>query len=147
MSSVSSLGEDEGIINDDGYKHAFHRIQKINLKITTLIKNWNEESKLAKTPEELAEIDTFYQTYMDQYNARQRTLERLMEIYVEYYKNVTPFETLQPEPPSEQTIPLPTPRTKRTTLDQTTEGMPSSRGDHDTRETTPDGACPKQGQT
>ena len=84
---------------------------------------------------------------MDQYNARQRNLERLMEIYVEYYKDVTPFETLQPEPPSEQTIPLPTPRTKRTTPDQTTEGMSSSGRDQVTRETTPDGRCPKQGQT
>ena len=70
VSSISSLGDNEGIINDDGYEHAVYRIQKINLKITTLIKNWNEESKLAKTPEELVEIDTCYQTYMDQYNAR-----------------------------------------------------------------------------
>ena len=52
-----------------------------------------------------------------------------MEIYVEYYKDVTPFETSQPEPTSEHTIPLPTPRTKRITPDQTTEGMPSSRRD------------------
>ena len=71
----------------------------------------------------------------------------MIEIHVEYYKDVTPFETSQPEPPSEQTIPLPTPRTKRTTPDQTTEGTPSSRRDQDTRETTPDGTCPKQGQT
>ena len=65
VSSISSLGEDEGIINNDEYEHAVHRIQKINLKITTLIKNWNEESKSVKTPEELVEMDTFYQTYMD----------------------------------------------------------------------------------
>ena len=32
--------------------------------------NWNEGSKSAKTPKELVEIDTFYRTYMDQYNAR-----------------------------------------------------------------------------
>ena len=30
---------------------------------------------------------------MDKYNARQKALERLMEIYVEYYKDVTPLET------------------------------------------------------
>ena len=36
--SVSSLGEDEGIINDDEYEWAVCRLQKINLKITTLIK-------------------------------------------------------------------------------------------------------------
>ena len=69
-SSVSSLGGDEGIINDDEYECAVCRVQKINWKITTLIKNWNEESKLAKTPEELVETDMFYRTYMDQYNAR-----------------------------------------------------------------------------
>ena len=69
-SSVSSLEEGEGIVNDDEYERAVHRIQKINQKLTTLIKDWNEESKAAKTPEELVEIDTFYRTYMDQYNAR-----------------------------------------------------------------------------
>ena len=112
-SSVSSLEEGEGIVNDDEYECAVHRLQKINWKITTLIKNWNKESKLAKTPEELVEIDTFYRTYMNQYNARQRTLERLMEIYVEYYKDVTSLEIPQSEPLSKQTIPLPTPRTKK----------------------------------
>ena len=45
----------------------------MNLKITTLIKNWNEESKIAKTPEKLVGIDAFYKTYMDKYNVRQKT--------------------------------------------------------------------------
>ena len=39
VSSVFSLGEDEAIINDDEYKQAVCRLQKINLKTTTLIKN------------------------------------------------------------------------------------------------------------
>ena len=112
-----------------------------------MIKNWNEESKLAKTPEELVEIDMFYRTYIDQYNVRQRTLARLMEIYVEYYKDVTSLEIPQSEPLSEQTIPLPTPRTKRTTPDQTMEGMPSSRRDQEVRETVTNETHPKQGQT
>ena len=30
---------------------------------------------------------------MDKYNTRQKTLERLMEIYVEYYNDATPLET------------------------------------------------------
>ena len=105
-SSVSSLEEGEGIVNDDEYEWAVCRIHKIT--------NWNEESKSAKTPKELVEIDTFYRTYMDQYNARQKTLERLMEIYVEYYKDVTPIETPQPASLSRQTI-------TRATLDQTVE--------------------------
>ena len=49
-SSVSSLEEDEGVVNDDEYERAIRRIEKINKKITTLVRNWNEESKSAKTP-------------------------------------------------------------------------------------------------
>ena len=45
-----------------------------------------------------------------------------MEIYVEYYKDVTPLETPQPESLSRQTIP-------RTTLDQTVERMSVGRRD------------------
>ena len=41
-SSVLSLDEGEGIINDDEYERAVHRIKKINKKITILVKNWNE---------------------------------------------------------------------------------------------------------
>ena len=70
-----------------------------------------------------------------------------MEIYVEYYKDVTPLETPQPEPLSEQTIPLATPRTKRSTPDQTMEGTSSGRRDLEARETISDETCPKQGQT
>ena len=70
-----------------------------------------------------------------------------MEICVEYYKDATSLEIPQSEPPSEQTIPLPTPRTKRTTPDQTMEGMPSSRRDQEVRETITNETHPKQGQT
>ena len=69
-SSVSSLDEGEGIINDDEYEKAIQRLEKINKKITTLVKNWNEESKLAKNSNEVAEIEEFYRPYMDQYNNR-----------------------------------------------------------------------------
>ena len=131
--------------NDNEYEQAVCRVQKTNQKITTLIKNWNEESKSAKTPEELVEIDMFYRTYMDQY--RQRTLERLMEIYVEHYKNITSLEIPQTEPSSEQTIPLPTPRTKRIIPDQIMEGMPSSRRDQEVRETISNETHPKHGHT
>ena len=68
-SSVSSLEEGEDIVNDDEYERAIHRIEKINKKITTLVRNWNEECKSAKTPTEVIEIDEFYRPYMDQYNA------------------------------------------------------------------------------
>ena len=37
-----------------------------------------------KTPTKVIEIDEFYRSYMDQYNTRQKALERLIEIYVEY---------------------------------------------------------------
>ena len=91
-SSVSSLGEDKGIVNDDEYQVAVQRLQQIDRKIT-LIKNWNEESKMAKTPTDLVDIDMFYRNYMDKYNARRKTLEQLMEIHVQYYRDATPSET------------------------------------------------------
>ena len=110
-----------------------------------MIKNWNEESKSAKTSKELVEIDTFYRSYMDRYNTRWKTLERLMEIYVEYYKDVTPLETPQSKPLSEQTIPLPTPRIKRSTPDQTMEGTSSGRRDPEVSKTISNETHPKQG--
>ena len=58
-SSVLSLDEGDGIINDDEYERAVHRIEKVNKKITILVRNWNEESNSAKTPTELIEIDGF----------------------------------------------------------------------------------------
>ena len=87
-SSVLSLDEGEGIINDDEYERAVCQIEKINKKITSSVRNWNEESNLANTPTDLIEIDEFYRPYMDQYNARWKTLERLMDIYVENFKDV-----------------------------------------------------------
>ena len=69
-SSVSSLDGGEGIINDDEYEKAIQRLEKINKKITTLMKNWNEESKQAKNTNEVTEIEEFYRPYMDQYNNR-----------------------------------------------------------------------------
>ena len=83
-SSVSSLDEGEGIINDDEYEKAIQRLEKINKNITTLVKNWNEKSKLAKNSNEVAEIEEFFRPYMDQYNNRWKALERLMEMYDEY---------------------------------------------------------------
>ena len=83
-SSVSSLDKGEGIINDDEYEKAIRRLEKINKKITTLVKNWNEESKLTKNSNEVAEIEEFYRPYMDQYNTRRKALEKLMAMYDEY---------------------------------------------------------------
>ena len=94
-SSVSSLEEGEGILNDDKYERAIQRIEKLNKKITILVKNWNKESKLAKNYNKVVEIDKFYRPYMDQYNARQRALERLMEMYDEHCTNTIPMETPQ----------------------------------------------------
>ena len=72
---------------------------------------------------------------------------------MEYYKYVTPLETSQAEPLSEQiqlipqTTPLLIPRTKKTSPDQTTDGMPSSRRDQDARGPTPNRMHHRQGQT
>ena len=69
-SSVSSLDKGEGIVNDDEYERAIQRLEKINKNITTLVKNWNEESKVAKNSNEVVKIDEFYRPYMDQYNTK-----------------------------------------------------------------------------
>ena len=83
-SSVSSLEEGEGIVNEDEYEKAIHRLEKINKKITILLQNWNEESKQARNTNEITEIEEFYRPYMDQYNNRRKELERLMRMYSEY---------------------------------------------------------------
>ena len=133
-SSISSLEEGEGIVNDDEYERAVRRIEKINKKITTLVRNWNEESKSAKAPTEVIEIDEFFRPCIDQYNARLKTLERLIEIYVDYYKNVTPMDASQHKHLTEQVMPQPAPRTGRTTIKEMVERTPTNRKEQPPRE-------------
>ena len=104
-SSVSSLDEGEGIITADEYEKAIRRSEKINKKISTLVKNWNEESKLAKNSNEVAEIEEFYRPYMDEYNTRRKALERLMEMYDEYCPSAVPIETPQQRHKMKQQLP------------------------------------------
>ena len=111
-SSVSSLGK--GIINDDEYERAIQRLEKINKKITTLVKNWNEESKLAKNSNEVVEIDEFCRPYIDQYNTRRKALERLMEMYDEYCTSAVPLETPQQKHRTKQQLPPSTSQAQRT---------------------------------
>ena len=144
-SSVSSLEEGEGIINDDEYERAVHRIEKINKKITILVRNWNEESKSATTPTELIEIEEFYRPYMDQYNARQKTLERLMEIYVECYKVETPEETSQHKYSTELVTPQPAPRTGRTSMKEKIERVTTNKRVQPSQESLSDETQLKQG--
>ena len=119
-SSVSSLNEGEGIINDDEYEKAIQRLQKINKKITTLMKNWNEESKQAKNTTEVTEIEDFYRPYLDQYNNRQKELERLMEMYDEYCVSEVPTETPQQRCTTKQQVPPSTSQTQQTPYQETT---------------------------
>ena len=70
-----------------------------------MVKNWNEESKLAKNSNEEAEIEEFYRPYMDQYNTRQKALERLMEMYDEYCTSAVPIETPQQRHEMKQQLP------------------------------------------
>ena len=118
-SSVSSLDEGEGIINDDEYERAIRRLEKINKKITTLVKNWNEESKLANS-NEVAEIEEFYRPYMDQYNTRRKALERLMEAYDEYCTSAVPIEIPQQKHKTKQQLPPSTSQVQQTPSRETT---------------------------
>ena len=94
-SSVSSLEEGEGIVNEDEYEKAVYRLEKINKKITILLQNWSEESKQARNTNEITEIEEFYRPYMDQYNNRRKELERLMQMYSEYCTSEGSPETSQ----------------------------------------------------
>ena len=104
-SSVSSLEEGEGIINEDEYEKVVRRLEKIIKKITILMQNWNEESKQARNTNEITEIEEFYRPYMDQYNNRQKELERLMEMYGEYCEKEVPTETPQQRHMTKQQMP------------------------------------------
>ena len=53
-----------------------------------MLKNWNEESRQARNTNEITEIEEFYRPYMDQYNNRGKELERLMQLYGEYFVRV-----------------------------------------------------------
>ena len=118
-SSVSSLDEGEGIVTDDEYEKAIQRLEKINKKITTLVKNWNEESKLAKNSNEVAEIEEFYRPYMDQYNTRRKALEKLMEVYDEYCTSAVPIETPQQKHKMKQQFPPSTSQAQQTPSQET----------------------------
>ena len=92
-----------------------------------MVQNRNEESTSAKTPTELIEIDKFYRPYMDQYNARWKTLDRLMDKYVEYYKDVTSEETPQHKYSTERVMPQPAPRTGRTSMKEKIERVTTDK--------------------
>ena len=124
-SSVLSL--EEGIVNDDEYERAVGRIEKINKKVTILVRNWNEESNLANTPTELIEIDEFYRPYINQYNARWKMLERLMNIYVENFKDITPEGSPHPKYSADRVMPQPAPRTDRTSKKEKTERVTTDK--------------------
>ena len=78
-----------------------------------MVKNWNEESRLAKNSNEVAEIEEFYRPYMDQYNTRRKALERLMEMYDEYCTSPVPVETPQQKPKTKQQLPPSTSQTQQ----------------------------------
>ena len=97
--SVSSLDEKEGVMTEKEYSSTVKHLEKIANKTAVLMRNWNAESKIAKSEEENKEIDIYYRRYLDHYIARRRALEHLMTIYDEYYR----------ESPIQETLPTPRP--------------------------------------
>ena len=69
------------------------------------MQNWNEETKQARSTNEITEIEEFYRPYMDQYTNRRKELERLMEMYNEYCESEVPTETPQQRHMTKQQIP------------------------------------------
>ena len=57
--SVSSLDEKEGVMTEKEYSSAVKHLEKIVNKTVVLIRNWNAESKIAKSEEENKEIDIY----------------------------------------------------------------------------------------
>ena len=72
-----------------------------------------------KTPNKVAEIEEFYRPYMDQYNNRQKALERLMEMYDEYCTSAVPIGTLQQRHKTKQQV-SPTSQTQQAPSRETT---------------------------
>ena len=103
--SVSILDEKKGVMTEKEYSSAVKHLEKITNKTAVLMRNWNAESKIAKSEEEKKEIDIYYRRYLDHYIARQRALEHLMTTYDEYYRESPMQETL---PTPEPTIPVKT---------------------------------------
>ena len=103
--SVSSLDENEGVMTEQEYSSAIKRLEKITKKTTILMRNWNVEGKTAKSKEEKREIDIYYRRYLDHYVARQRALERLMNVYDEHDRE-SPMQETIPTPGS--AVPVPT---------------------------------------
>ena len=72
-------------------------------------------------------------------------MERLIEIYVEYYKNVTPMEASQHKHLTEWVMPQPASRTGRTTIKETVERTATNRKKQPPREGISDETRLKQG--
>ena len=49
--SVSSLDKKEGVMTEKEYSSAVKRLEKIANKTAVLMRNWNAESKIAKSKE------------------------------------------------------------------------------------------------
>ena len=73
--SVSSLDEKEGVMTDKEYSSTVKHLEKIANKTVVLMRNWNAESKIAKSEEEKKEIDIYYRRYLNHYIARRHALE------------------------------------------------------------------------
>ena len=54
---ISSLDEKEGVMTEQEYSSTVKCLEKIAKKTTILMRNWNEEGKIAKSREEKKEID------------------------------------------------------------------------------------------
>ena len=70
VTSVSSLDEKEGVMTEREYHNTVKCLEKIAKKTAVLMKNWNAESKTARSEEESKEIDRYYRRYLDHYLAR-----------------------------------------------------------------------------
>ena len=64
---------------------------------------------------------------MDRYNARWKMLERLMNIYVEYYKDITPEGSSHHKYSTDRVMPQPAPRTSRASKNKKIERVTTDK--------------------
>ena len=82
---------------------------------------------------------------MDQYNARPKMLERLMDIYVENFKDVTPEGSLHHKYSTNRVMPQPAPRTGRASKKEKIERITTDKRVSPSQESLSDETSLKQG--
>ena len=92
--------------------------------------------KVKQSSAEVIYIDEFYRPYLNQYNARRRALECLMEIYVDYFKDGTPTEIRPPSSTTDRMTSQTIAPSEKTSVTGMEREIPTNQKESCTREDT-----------